>query len=204
MAILAMISSTGWKPVPREFCVRHFGYFVPAVLSAGALIGFVACRQQARPEPEPLLLLAESSGAEGLESAAGPAADNSRCHVCHINFENEALTSVHARAGIGCERCHGASDAHCSDEDNVTPPGTMYPVEKIKSFCMGCHPKEKIGIAVHNSVMAETNPAQACCTNCHGDHRLNYRTRQWNKVTGALIKDDRVRMTTDQMLEREQ
>ncbi len=203
MAILAMTSSTGWKPVPQEFCVRHFGYFVPAVLSAGALIGFVACRQQARPEPEPLLLLEESIPAQESALPAGPAADNSRCYVCHTNYENEALAVVHARAGAGCEDCHGASDAHCSDEDNITPPDTMYPVEKIKPFCMGCHTKEKIGIAVHNSVMAETDPVKACCTGCHGEHQLAHRTRKWDKTTGELIKDDGVRMTTGEMLERE-
>jgi len=147
-------------------------------------------------------LLEEAIPAQEPDPPSGPIADNSRCHVCHINFENEALTLVHAQAGIGCQRCHGASDAHCSDEDNITPPDTMYPIEKIQPFCMGCHTKEKIGVAVHNSVMAETEPAKACCTNCHGDHRLSYRTRQWDKVTGALIKDDRVRMTTGEMLEQ--
>lgn len=50
--------------------------------------------------------------------------------------------------------------------------------------------------------MAETEPAIACCTDCHGEHRLGYRTRKWDKVTGELIKDDRVRMTTGGMPER--
>ena len=62
---------------------------------------------------------------------------------------------------------------------------------------------EKIGIDIHNSVMAETDPVKACCTGCHGEHRLSHRTRKWDKTTGELIKDDGVRMTTGEMLERE-
>jgi hypothetical protein len=164
-------------------------------------MAFIACRGQVNPEPEPLLLL-EEGGSEELNLPAGPMADNSRCHVCHINYEDEALTFVHARADIGCEGCHGASDAHCADEDNITPPDTMFPVDKITSFCMGCHTKEKIDIAVHKSVMAETDPQIARCTACHGEHGLSHRTRRWDKVTGELIKDDRVRMLTDEMLEQ--
>lgn len=172
-----------------------------AIAWAGISVTFVSCREQISEKTEPPLLLEDTGLAQELESPAGPVADNSRCHVCHVNFENEALTVVHARAEVGCEDCHGASDAHCSDEDNITPPDTMYPVEKIKPFCMGCHPKEKIDIAVHNSVMAETDPAKARCTTCHGEHRLSHRTRKWDKTTGELIKDDGVRMTTGEMLE---
>lgn len=141
------------------------------------------------------MLLLEENGSQSLDPPAGPVADNSRCHVCHVNYEGEALTLIHARADVGCEDCHGASDAHCSDEDNVTPPDTMFAQDKVKSFCMGCHTKEKIGIDVHNSVMAEADPDKALCTACHGEHRLAHRTRRWDKVTRELIKDDGVRMT---------
>ena len=183
--------------------MRHLGVCLLAIAWAGISVTFIACRERISEEPEPLLLLEGTIPAENPGSPAGPVADNSRCHVCHVNYEDEALTLVHARADVGCEDCHGASDAHCSDEDNITPPETMYPVEKIKSFCMGCHTKEKIGIAVHTSVMAETDPRKARCTDCHGEHRLAHRTRKWDKATGELIKDDGVRMTTGETLERE-
>ena len=180
--------------------MRHPGVCLLAVAWAGISVTFVACREQISEKSEPLLLLEETSTAQESVSPAGPVADNSRCHVCHMNYEGEALALIHARADVGCKGCHGACDAHCSDEDNITPPDTMYPVEKIKPFCMGCHPKEKIGIAVHDSVMAETDPAKAYCTGCHGEHRLAHRTRRWDKTTGELIKDDGVRMTTGEML----
>lgn len=184
--------------------MRHRGICLLILSWAGISLTFMACREQIKEKSEPLLLLEEANLVEAADSPNGPIADNSRCHVCHVNYQNEALTVVHARADVGCEDCHGASDAHCSDEDNITPPDRMYPMEKIQSFCMGCHAKEKIGIAVHNSVMAETDPAKACCTACHGEHRLAHRTRRWDKTTGELIKDDGVRMTTDKMLKREQ
>lgn len=180
--------------------MRHPGVCLLIVACAGLSVTFIACKEQIKAKSEPLLLLEETSPAEVTsESPAGQVADNSRCYVCHANFESEALTLIHARAEVGCKDCHGASDAHCSDEDNITPPDTMYAIEKIKPFCMSCHPKEKIGIAVHDSVMAETDPAKAYCTACHGEHRLGHRTRRWDKTTRELIKDDGVRMTTGKM-----
>ena len=62
-------------------------------------------------EEEPLLLSDESE-----KGTVAGGADNSRCHVCHINFSQEELAVAHARAAIGCAGCHGASDAHIADE----------------------------------------------------------------------------------------
>jgi len=120
-----------------------------------------------------------------------------------MNYEEEVLTFVHARGDIGCEQCHGSSDAHCSDEDNITPPDIMYPAAKIDSFCMSCHPTGKIDIPVHKSVLADIGTKEGGCTNCHGEHRLSHRTRKWDKTTGKLLEDDKVRMLTDEMLKEE-
>ncbi|MFQ6035686.1 MAG: multiheme c-type cytochrome [Sedimentisphaerales bacterium] len=159
------------------------------MLLLGTVVVLVTtCRQQA--EEEPLLLLEDGDTIGEYDQPDGPVADNSRCHVCHINYEDEELAVVHARANIGCERCHGSSDAHCNDEDNITPPDIMYPAERINSSCKGCHPTAKLG------------HGKKYCTDCHGDHRLSYRTRRWDKTTGELIADDKVRMLTDEMLEQ--
>ena len=144
-----------------------------------AIMAIVACREQIVEDP-PLLL---------EDAKAGPVADNSRCHVCHINYEEEELAVVHARANISCEQCHGSSDAHCGDEDNITPPDVMYPQEKINGFCKDCHPDSKL------------SGDKKYCTDCHGEHRLGYRTRRWDKTTGKLIADDKVRMLTDEVPE---
>ena len=162
-------------------------------------VAIAACKQRIRGESSPLEserdeelllleeepLLLEEEPLPPEDDEAGSLADNSRCHVCHINYEDEELAVTHARAGVGCERCHGASDAHCSDEDNITPPDIMYPPDKVNSFCKSCHPEGKLG------------GDKKYCTDCHGEHRLGYRTRKWDKETGKLIQDDKVRMLTD-------
>ena len=151
-------------------------------------------------DEKPLLLLDEPPTQE-LPPPEGPVADNSRCHVCHMNYAEEELAVLHARANIGCEQCHGPSDAHCGDEDNVTPPDIMYPLEKINPSCMACHPKESIDIQEHEPFFDGTAPDKKYCTDCHGNHRLNYRTRRWDKSTGELVEDDNVRMTTESVLQ---
>ena len=183
--------------------MRYLRCCVWMILAAVLAVAVVDCKQKVGQEPplvleEPPLLLEEPPLL--LENGeTGPVADNSRCHVCHINYEDEKLAVVHAQANIDCEQCHGASDAHCSDEDNITPPDIMYPMAKINSFCMGCHPGDKIS-SLHKSFLAGTTK-EKYCTDCHGKHRLIYRTRKWDKTTGELIQDDKVRMTTDDMLE---
>jgi hypothetical protein len=174
---------------------------------AGMTFVVIGCEQdkQAQQGPgigdEPLLLKAGNAEDE-LLPAQGPVADNSRCHVCHINYADEKLAVTHARADVGCEDCHGASDDHCGDEDNVTPPQIMYPMAKIVPFCMGCHARASIDIEPHKPLLAGTATEKKYCTDCHGQHRLGYRTRRWDKKTGELIEDDKVRMTTDDMLKQ--
>lgn len=182
----------------KGILVSKFRNCLWMLVLATIVIAIVACEQQVKEE-KPLLfeeqpLLLEEPPLLLEQEQTGPMADNSRCHVCHINYDEEVLAVTHARANINCEKCHGSSDAHCGDEDNITPPDIMYPAEKIRPFCMGCHPKEKIDIAVHKSVMAKPDAKEAICTNCHGEHRLGYRTRKWDKTTGKLIQDDKVRM----------
>ncbi len=157
-----------------------------------AVIGLAACTARA-PREAPLLLEDEPLTLSTEPAArAAPEADNSRCHVCHINYAMEELAVSHAKANVGCETCHGASNAHCSDEDNITPPDVIFAKAAIRPACMKCHAEltdsHAPGGATDNKV----------CTDCHGKHRLAVRTRTWDKETRALIKDDRVRMIRTQ------
>jgi len=184
------------------------GLFLLVFVALG--MGLVACNPENQKDPgnsnkpkstkntqteeEPLLLL-EEPDTEELE-ATGPMVDNSRCHVCHINYSEETFAIKHARNDIGCETCHGESDAHCGDEDNITPPDIMYAKAKINPSCLACH--DKTGLQEHNvheKVLAGTAAKNKYCTDCHDKtHRLKYRTRRWDKNTGKLIEDDKVRM----------
>ena len=119
------------------------------------------------------------------------------CAACHYGFGDETLALDHERAGIGCERCHGESERHRSDEDNVTPPEIMYPKARINPTCMMCHPRHEIRHVKNHEILlagAQTIFDDAAgpgihCTDCHAeDHRINVRTIRWNKVTGELLE----------------
>jgi hypothetical protein len=125
---------------------------------------------------------------------------NQFCSACHYGFGDEELARTHELAGIGCERCHGESERHRSDENNITPPEIMYPKAKINPTCMMCHPRHEIrDVASHKTLLAgaktvfdsaDEGANQMYCTDCHAkDHRINVRTIRWNKETGELIKE---------------
>ncbi len=123
---------------------------------------------------------------------------NQFCAACHYGFMDEELARTHEKAGIGCERCHGESEAHRSDENNITPPDIMYPKDKINPTCMMCHPRHEIKhVASHEPLLAgaktvfdsdQSDGGQLYCTSCHAkEHRINVRNIRWNKATGELL-----------------
>ena len=128
------------------------------------------------------------ASADFRKSSQVKPADNSRCHVCHMNFEDEDLAVTHAKNGIGCEECHGKSKAHAADEDNITAPDIMYPKSKITAACEKCHTSTTLAkTEQHKSVLAGTANDRTACTDCHGEHRMNNRRNRWDKETGKLL-----------------
>jgi hypothetical protein len=150
-----------------------------------------SCGKKTKNKP---VLLDDRPQSIASDNVAGTEADNNRCFVCHINFSFDDFATSHAQANIGCETCHGASDAHCSDEDNITPPDIMYPKATLNLACLECHNRSDIEIEPHEAILSENLSDGKYCTTCHGEHHLAHRTRVWNKETGELIKDDKVRM----------
>lgn len=132
-------------------------------------------------------------------------ADNSYCYACHANYEDEELTKAHQPVGVGCEQCHGMSLDHSGDEDNIIPPEKMFLKSEVTAYCMTCHEKPKLLATEqknheHRDFFAKDDP-ETTCNECHGKkHRLNVRTRIWDKKTGKLIKDDGVRMMQQMQL----
>jgi len=127
---------------------------------------------------EPLLLEENPSS----DSPADIRADNSRCHVCHINYASEDIAVTHARANIGCKNCHGGSDAHIADESwasggNGTAPDIMYRRLRINPACMNCHRRESIDTVQHKPLFDGSE--DKVCTDCHGSHRLSRRRCKW-------------------------
>jgi hypothetical protein len=124
--------------------------------------------------------------AVAISRSAEPA-DNSRCHVCHINYYDEKIATIHMKKGISCESCHGKSDAHCGDENNITAPDRMFPAEAVNPTCMQCHTADKIPSGKHKAFFAGKLPDKKVCTDCHGKHKLPFRNRKWDKTTGKLL-----------------
>jgi hypothetical protein len=125
------------------------------------------------------------------------AADNSFCYVCHANYEKEKLVTTHEPEGVGCETCHGRSDKHSQDEDNVVPPDVIFASAKVAKFCMQCHPKRDLldGDEAHEKFFAGQVESDKTCTNCHDmKHTMKVRTRRWDKETRKLEWSDGVRM----------
>lgn len=132
---------------------------------------------------------AKSSGKK--KPVTGPVADNMACHVCHTTYEEESLAVVHAKANVGCVKCHGPSIAHRNDEDNITPPDIMFAADQIDAACVKCHethdaPAKKVLATWHKRCPAKENPDQLVCTDCHGEHRMRFRSIWWDKKTRKL------------------
>ncbi len=77
------------------------------------LLGAVLLVQPGAGDPWPSV--ANTAGAPGPEPSA-PIADNRRCFVCHANYEDEPLSTIHATNNIGGVRCHGQSSPHSTDD----------------------------------------------------------------------------------------
>ena len=119
-------------------------------------------------------------------------ADNGACFVCHGNYQEEPLALWHAKEDVGCADCHGESHEHRNDEDNITPPDKMFAAEDIQVLCARCHethdaPASEVIARWQERCPAKTDPKKLVCTDCHGKHRLAFRTVWWNKKTGELI-----------------
>ena len=121
-----------------------------------------------------------------------PTADNARCYVCHANYKEEPFVQWHAKANVGCVRCHGDSPDHVADEANLTPPVVMYWPSRVGFNCYGCHPQHKASareviLRWQERVAGKIDPKRVVCTDCHGEHRLKLRTIVWDKRTRVLI-----------------
>lgn len=138
------------------------------------------------------LMLEDPPEVDPWAAPFGPVADNLACYCCHANYEEEQFVVYHAKANVGCVKCHGQSYAHRDDENNVTPPDTMFPPETIEANCKECHethdaPAKDVIARWQERCPKKTKPEELLCMDCHGKHRLELRTVRWDKRTGKLI-----------------
>lgn len=180
---------------------RRLGAAVAIPIVAGLIVAAASCslKQDDRTATPAAGQEKRTRAARGAESVASFVA-NPFCKACHLDFDEEHLVLAHKAAGIGCERCHGESLRHRSDEANVTPPELMYPKERINPTCMMCHPRHEIQqVESHRSILqanlsvfetpSSGEHARKYCTDCHGnEHRMKVRTVRWDKCTGRLLE----------------
>jgi hypothetical protein len=109
--------------------------------------------------------------------------DDDQCVKCH---EGEVLpitlghsfadwrTSVHAKGGVGCEKCHGgdpramnADAAHVGVKPASDPDSLVHPT-RLPATCGACHPKELAAFegTVHAKELAAKKSGATCFT-CH-------------------------------------
>ncbi|MFH1715927.1 MAG: multiheme c-type cytochrome [Planctomycetota bacterium] len=182
--------------VTRQRVVTVVGF----ILSSLLLIFAASCSFQNRTTDDSGTKQTKEN-LDGRETKKKTFVANQFCSACHYAFADEELARNHASAGIGCERCHGESERHRSDEDNVTPPEIMYPKAKIIPTCMMCHPRHEISHVKHHERLlagaktvfdsdSKNAGSQITCTTCHAkQHRINVRTIRWNKATGELLDE---------------
>ena len=117
------------------------------------------------------LLLDEPTEEQVAAAVTEAATENMACFVCHANYRGEFLAESHAKANVGCINCHGDSFAHRNDENNTTPPETMYSAEKIDPFCQGCHDAHDVSAKkiIARWIEQKVKKPDATCEGCHKD-----------------------------------
>jgi hypothetical protein len=93
----------------------------------------------------------------------------SGCDLCHIDVVDEYVGTLHFKEGIGCIKCHGASDGHVRDENNDVKPEEVFARPNVDRLCGECHE------CCRTISPARTDADRArrqVCTDCHGSHRF--------------------------------
>ncbi len=91
------------------------------------------------------------------------------CEMCHVDVEDELVTSVHYTDGVGCVKCHGPSEGHSADENNDVKPDHVYGPDQIDAFCGSCHECSRPRVAASAEA---PQPKRKICTECHQTHSL--------------------------------
>ena len=140
------------------------------------IVGFAALslmcnRQPAGPErPAASGPAPQTAGADYSQTAS--------CLSCHDNLKDELISSVHARHGDTCLKCHGQSTAHAAGGSPQPPPDHTYAGAEIDALCTHCHHRhgaEMLARAVQHreglkSPHGQPITTSSTCTDCHGHH----------------------------------
>ncbi len=108
-----------------------------------------------------------------------------RCATCHFanylsvpgaSHLGEWAQSAHARAGVGCESCHGGdartvvpAEAHAGVIDPKLPTSPVAPAN-LPATCGKCHEAEAAAFrrGPHYALLARGEAGAPTCSTCHG------------------------------------
>lgn len=93
----------------------------------------------------------------------------SGCDLCHIDVVDEYVGTLHFKEGIGCIKCHGASDGHVRDENNDVKPEEVFARPDVDRLCGECH---ECCRTISPARTATDRARRQVCTDCHGAHRF--------------------------------
>ncbi len=97
-----------------------------------------------------------------------------RCAACHAETVTDFQSHRHAKSGLDCGICHGASEKHRTSVGNVPPDNVAAPSE-VSKLCGNCHlaEKQQYEASAHGRVYASGKKVKtANCNTCHGQHAL--------------------------------
>lgn len=93
---------------------------------------------------------------------------NDKCKECHPDVSAKHAKSLHAKAGKGCDSCHGGVDAHLAsgDKKDIITFG-QGDVKKQNAQCLSCHAKNQKLTFWDNS---KHKREEVACVSCHSIH----------------------------------
>lgn len=120
-----------------------------------------------------------------LGTAAAQQPLHELCKACHSETTTDFRNHPHAKAGLSCDTCHGASVAHRESGGGSDPERVAAP-DEVPALCGTCHDKPAASIAgsaatllsqyqasKHGVFVAERSKVRAPnCATCHGAHGL--------------------------------
>ncbi|MHC4457808.1 MAG: hypothetical protein ACYS0I_12125 [Planctomycetota bacterium] len=154
-------------------------YLAAALVISVAFITLTSClqhSQQSHTSIKPSL-----PAPTNLPKALDMPKNNSLCILCHLDFDDEPITTDHLSNAITCAHCHGTSVAHMHDETMMTSPDVLYGRSQVNPMCNNCHKPHKFPRAVENfrkkwlGKKRENGRSiieDSICTDCHGLHTI--------------------------------
>ena len=119
---------------------------------------------------------------------AGPPsrrADGSSCVICHRASGDRAVAlfapSVHARAGVACDSCHGgnAGSSEKATAHNAGFTSKPSPVDQL-AICGRCHQQPLADFKSSRHFPRSIETPRMTCVDCHGAHTVGSRIRDFS------------------------